>query len=284
MKIPKYWGKGTAQGMDSRGKTVSFSCWGWSEQGEGEARRMGQTRAEQVLAKFLSGEKLNAYSYSDRPLREEIVQAITDHKHNELGLVTRNSYGALVLNATRAMFMDVDFDYGILGGCLTGWLGSLFGKKSSSREDQGLEQVRRFADQHRDLGIRVYRTCAGLRCLVTNQTFDPKNPSAEDLMKELECDPLYIRLCRSQECFRARLTPKPWRCKMEKPGPRYPFESAAAEQRFREWEKQYERASAPFTVCRLLERLGSHQVHPDIEPVLKLHDQFCLKGEGRALA
>jgi len=30
-------------------------------------------------------------------------------------------------------------------------------------------------------------------------------------MRFLRSDPEYVKLCRIQECYRARLTPKPWR-------------------------------------------------------------------------
>jgi hypothetical protein len=36
---------------------------------------------------------------------------------------------------------------------------------------------------------------------------------AQRFMQFLRCDPDYIKLCRVQKCYRARLTPKPWRDK-----------------------------------------------------------------------
>lgn len=285
MKIPKYWGKGTANGLDSKGKAVEFTCWHWSADGVEEAQRQAQAKAERILSKMMTGEKLNAYSYGERPLREPIVQVVSSRNKKEVALVTRNSYGALVLNAANAMFIDIDFDPlpGSLSGCLLGIFG-VFRKKPAARENQELEEIRRWAEAHRELGIRVYRTFGGLRCLVTNQTFDPTNPSSEDLMQQLKCDPLYLKLCRQQECFRARLTPKPWRCRMDKPPARYPFESAEAEHQFRQWEENYNQAASRFAVCRMVAQIGSPQTHPEIEPVLALHDQFCCPGPDLALA
>ena len=286
MKIPKHWGKGTAQSLDGKGKVASFSCWHWSEISEADARHRARDKAEQILAKWLAGEKLNAYSYGERPLREEIVQVISNRRKNEIALVTRNSYGALVLNAANAMFIDIDFDPspGSLSGCLLGIFGNLFRKKRAARENEQIQGIQRWAEAHRELGIRVYRTYAGLRCLITNLTFDPVHPNTTEMMKELVCDPLYIKLCRQQECFRARLTPKPWRCRIDKPAVRYPFEAPQDEQRFRQWEDNYRQAAFQYAVCEMVTQIGSLQVHPDIEPILSLHDQFCCSGQGLALA
>ena len=63
-------------------------------------------------------------------------------------------------------------------------------------------------------GVRVYKTCAGYRGLVTHATFDPTADATLDLMRQFRCDPQYVTLCKRQESFRARLTPKGWRCKL----------------------------------------------------------------------
>ena len=285
MKIPKYWGKGTAQGMDRKGKTMSFSCWHWSELSEDDAREKAQAKAALVLSKYISEEKLNAYSYGERPMREEIVQVVSDRDNHELALVTRNSYGALVLNASKAMFMDIDLAPESLTQRLAGFLGGLLGReKKPGPEALALEEIHRFRHKHPDLDLRVYRTFAGLRCLCTNLTFDPAQPSTMEMMKELNCDPLYVKLCRQQECFRARLTPKFWRCDLPAPPARYPFESAAAEKKFREWEQNYNQVSTEYAVCKMVTKIGQAPIHPEIQPILSLHDKFCLSGETLALA
>ena len=140
-----------------------------------------------------------------------------------------------------------------------------------------MQEVQAWADVNRDLDMRVYRTFAGLRCLITNKTFDPEDQRTLEMMEELNCDPLYIKLCKQQQCFRARLTPKPWRIRLEKPPARFPFESAEREQRFREWEHDYNTASQEFAVCRLITQIGSSHVHPEVEPIVTLHDEYCLK-------
>ncbi len=96
-----------------------------------------------------------------------------------------------------------------------------------------------------------------------------------NILRELQSDPLYIRLCQAQECFRARLTPKPWRCGMEQPPAGYPWDTPQDENYYRQWQQQYEQTISQYTACRLLTQFGPGNVHPDLEPVLKLHDQLA---------
>lgn len=59
------------------------------------------------------------------------------------------------------------------------------------------------------LQIRVYGTRNGYRLLVESQTLSPSGAVFELLARHLSCDVTYRRLCQKQNCFRARLTPKP---------------------------------------------------------------------------
>jgi hypothetical protein len=61
--------------------------------------------------------------------------------------------------------------------------------------------------------FRVYLTAKGLRVVCTSALlpWEKHDWLATRLMKYLGADPDYIRLCGEQKCYRARLTPKPWR-------------------------------------------------------------------------
>jgi len=78
--------------------------------------------------------------------------------------------------------------------------------------------------------------------LATDPVFKPGSAEAEKLMTQLDADPPFVRLCRAQESFRARLTPKPWRCGCERPAVRFPREHAHDEERFSEWLQRYDKA------------------------------------------
>jgi hypothetical protein len=92
------------------------------------------------------------------------------------------------------------------------------------------------------------------------------------VFEALGADPLYRKLCRAQKCFRARLTPKPWRCGVRRKPERWPWQNAKAESKFREWEAKYQASSANWATCELLRQIGNPTVHPEVQSVQKLHD------------
>jgi hypothetical protein len=284
MKIPKYWAKSTQVARQPGGRTYRLACWQWSDVSLAEAQQKAADKARELVQKVQAGAALNRYAYDQRPLREEITQGIKSRAGHELGAVTRNKYGARVLNATDAMFIDIDFQQQNSSASLTGQMGRLLGGRAADPADQYLPRVSAWASQHPDVGLRVYRTFGGLRCLITNQVFDPSRTESMDILRSLGSDPLYVRLCQAQACFRARLTPKPWRCGLTTPPNRYPWENASAEARYRAWEQRYEQSIAPYAVCKLLKQLGPAETHPDIEPVMALHDEMTRATDQRQLA
>jgi hypothetical protein len=268
VKIPKYWGKTTQSARAPDGRAYRLICWQWSDTSRAEAQQKAGDRARELAQKVLAGGPLNRYGYAERPLREEITQSVKTQTGTEIGVVTRNLYGARILNTTNAMFIDIDI-----------------GEQASPAAAAGpLLRVSAWAGQHRDVGLRVYRTNAGLRCLITNQVFDPSQAQSLDILRALGSDPLYVRLCQAQGCFRARLTPKPWRANVGTPPNRYPWDDAGAEARYRVWQQRYEQSIQPFAVCKLVQQLGPAETHPDIAPVVALHDEVTRSGDNRPLA
>ncbi len=55
----------------------------------------------------IAAEPPRAYAYGDRPLREEIVRSVAGDGERA-AVVTRNSFGCLVLNTAGVLFVDVD--------------------------------------------------------------------------------------------------------------------------------------------------------------------------------
>jgi hypothetical protein len=281
VKFPKYWAKGT---YTFPGSQHVFIAWKWSDTSLEQAQQLADDKAREVAIKFQNRQRLDRYSYGRNPLREEVVQSIKNANGNEIAVVTRNLYGALVLNTTQAMFIDIDFpDKGAPGSVANG-IGKLLGKPAPSQEQIYLERIERWAQGYRDWGIRVYRTYGGLRCLITNELFNPAQESSLAIMRALQSDPLYIKLCQQQESFRARLTPKPWRCDADQPPSRYPWDNPAQEQRYREWEQAYQRAAARYTTCKLVKQIGTTETHPDIAPILSVHDEMSISANNLNLA
>jgi hypothetical protein len=112
----------------------------------------------------------------------------------------------------------------------------------------------------------------------------PGRSDSLNILHALDSDPLYVRLCQAQDCFRARLTPKPWRCDTDTPASRYPWDNSDVEIQYRLWKRRYEQASRSYAVCRLVKQLGPREVHPDVAAILTLHDQLTGVEAARPLA
>ncbi len=273
MIIPKYWAK-IEQTVPGPQKNFFLRNWQGSDVSVEDARNKAAARSTEIAQKIARGEPLDRYGYCDRPLREEIKEAVQNRFRDEVGIITRNAYGALVLNATSAMFIDIDIP-GMGKPKKAGFFG---GKKESFSLDPympAIHDVEAWAGKHPEFGIRIYATFAGLRCLILNTVFKPKSDHASEILQDLKSDPLYVRLCKAQECFRARLTPKPWRCGMRQPAGslRYPWENPQLEAEFRQWEKQYDAAVSKYAVCSFVKQIGSRNIHPDVESIMGFHDR-----------
>lgn len=125
---------------------------------------------------------------------------------------------------------------------------------------------------------RIYRTYAGVRLLATHELLAPTDTLCQQAFEFIGADRDYIRLCATHECFRARLTPKPWRCGLPRPPGRWPFLTADDERQFFDWQTTYDAACSAMATCELL-TVGNGDVHPSLLPLVVLHDR-----ETRALS
>jgi hypothetical protein len=181
------------------------------------------------------------------------------------------------------MFLDLDLPEAPKS---SGLVGRLFGRKSSADAGDGgaLERLRAWVAAEPSRHARVYRTRAGYRYLVTHDVYDPLGAPAHDAMAVLGVDEKYRALCRVQQSFRARLTPKPWRVGLVAPKERWPFETPEEAAAMAAWLESYARASADHAVCELIEETGSGVVHAEVAPVLALHDEMTKVGSALPLA
>lgn len=279
MRIPRYWGKGAAQATDRQGTRFPVCCWRSSEASQGEAERLAHEAALALAHQFSrDGRWPDRYGYGDSAIREELIREVPGEGGARAGAITRNSYGSLVLNTTQVMFADVDFPPGACRDGLGTRLKRLFGQKVASAIDAAeaaaVQRVSAWVTANPSWGMRVYRTAAGLRCLVTQAPVAPDSDAARAAMEALGTDPLYVKLCRTQQCFRARLTPKPWRCGQPVPPSRFPRTDAKVEKLFRDWETRYSQACRGYATCRLVAALGNPAVHATVAGVVALHDDM----------
>jgi hypothetical protein len=287
MRFLRYWAKASASATGPDGRPLEFACWRGSDASVEDARAAARTAAEEVAARAArTAAPPRAYAYGDRPLREAVVRSLAG-KGELAAVVTRNAFGCLVLNTAGVLFVDVDLAEPPHGGS-GGWLGRLFGRGGGGpTEDPQASALAKLEDWLRrnpGYGFRVYRTRAGLRYLETSRLFDPSSDGVSTVLEKLGCDPLYVRLCRSQQSFRARLTPKPWRCGVGPPPSRFPHETPDREAAFQRWLGGYDAACLRYAVCEALPSVGDVFVHPDVAPVLRVHDEASRSGSGLPLA
>lgn len=245
-----------------------------------EARRRAREAIVNVRQRIQTGQPFPArYTYLSRPVREEVLREIRDGSGGETAVaITRNSYGTLVLNTARTMFVDAD-DPASAG---SGFLASLF--RRGAREDPAVTRAKALVDSEAGINVRVYKTKAGTRYLLTHALFEPTSEQTRDLIQRLGADPKYVQLCKVQESFRARLTPKPWRCGLKAPAVRWPWPDSESEATMREWVSRYERACAGKAVCSLVATVGSGRTHPEVDPLVHLHDELTGVGTQNPLA
>jgi len=244
-----------------------------SDLGEDDARRRAEEAAKRAAAHVAEHGPWSreaawrrdeeGYWYAAQCSAEEMVEELDDGRGRRIAAVTRNSYGALVLNAASVLFVDVDEPP--KAGGLLGRLGL------GSRDARMIAAMEAAALDEPSLRFEAFRTAGGFRVLVTGRPFDPAGDEAHALMRRLGVDPLYARLCRAQRCFRARLTPKPWRIAMAAPGVRFPFTSPENEVRLREWEIAYHERARGHGACTAFAVRGDDRPDTVATPVVALH-------------
>jgi hypothetical protein len=256
MKIFKYWVAEKSR-VEVYGEVKEITTYGGSNISVNDAALKARDKVELVKRK-IQGET-DIFEDYEVEIREEILKVLDDKT-----IITRNRYGAQVMNAESLMFLDIDKPKVTLG--------SLF-KRSvpGGGKQQIFEMVKKVAatPKYAGFGFRVYETYQGARVIVTGRDFDARDGLTLDMMRDFNADPLYAAICRKQGCFRARLTPKPNRMKMKAYKVNFPRE--AVDIQFEGWLQAYEQASRSFSVCNFVEQIGTS--HGTSEAI-RLHDEM----------
>jgi hypothetical protein len=280
VNVPRFWAS-AREDASVAGRVLPLVAFGWSHESHAEAQAMARQRLARVVERVRRGEELpKGYAYGDRPVREEILRETPGEGGAPSALVTRNRYGALVLNTARALFIDVDVPQARGPGLVA----RIFGRAKPDPEAAILERVRTALRGAAGASFRIYRTAAGFRVLATDPPFEPDSARARELLAAAGADPHFVRLCEVQRCFRARLTPKPERLGLARPPATWPRETEAERSAFADWLRIYEAKSAHRAVCRLVDSAGFGRVHEEIAPLLAIHDGECRVGSDLPLA
>ena len=222
----------------------------------------------------------------DEPVRLPTTQGAKEGLLAMLGLAITSA--ALAIAGATADLYGPPLALAPLGFLAVGqWCRRHWLKAQPLPRDVLWQRVAEFAAEYGGLHLRVYETPAGLRVLVMNGTLSPCGDLCARMFEDLGADPHYVRMCRLQRCFRARVSPKPWRIERFAPArpPRevWPLEGAALAQR-EAWVAAYNRASEGYAACRFARTYGAPQVSPEALEVQLLHDQMCRALEPLPLA
>lgn len=267
MRIFRFWVRHRAT-LDIAGDTTEVGCWGGADASEAAAHADAEQRLAVVRAR-IGGQPQPGEGY-EADIREELIERLDADN-----AITRNRYGALVLNSADHLIIDIDEPRYRFWEVLFGLRDP---RKRKQRILANLDKRARAADCT-GLGLRVYETHKGIRVIVTGRVFPPTAEESARFMRSCNADWLYLTLCRKQACYRARLTPKPYRMRLRAHRVQYPRD-ATQEAALREWLPGYEAASARYATCRLLRVIGVAAS----SPVIDYHDRVCAVDSGRPLA
>lgn len=273
MNIYKYWFKETRIAQDGAGYRYHLRCWAGSSVSLEEAKNKASEKVLGWIARLREGKRLGEYEYRANDIREELIEEFHDDKNELVAAITRNRYGAMVLNSARILFVDIDVKPPSFLDRVLSWF-----KRKPQDKSFFLDKLRKFHQANPAMGMVIYETFAGLRIALTHQELPPADAHAEAILKELGNDELYKKLCKTQACYRARLTPKPWRCDAPRPPNGFPRDDGEEESAFREWLALYERKSRDYAVCIHLETLGADRACGAAKRILDIHDRYVLNG------
>jgi len=268
MKFARFWRSTQIEVAGRFGRTQQITVWGASGEDAEAASADAAARAARVKAFF--SDRRAEYEYANEYIREDVIEELVDDAGALLAVVTRNRYGALVLNTERVMFGDIDLprENIVLRVC------NRLGRRPRDKRYY-LARIRGYQAAHPEHSFVVYETRAGLRFVLAQRESSPDAADVETLFGLLGVDRLYRRLCRSQRCFRARLTAKPWRIGLTPPPQRFPFAGERERRSFDFWLQQYLERSRNTCAARLLETIGPAARAPSVSQVLALHDRYA---------
>jgi hypothetical protein len=247
------------------------------------------------------------------PIREQILERFDDC------IITRNSYGARCLNSPDVMFADIDFPQTLTDSCtfafvvivvnllaaaavygysgslamafcvlvispaalmlVINWAIRLHVRLVGGNEQVVMKRVDSFAEANREWHLRVYRTPNGVRLIAMHKLFDPRSEEVERAFMQLKVDRTFVVMCQKQDCFRARLTAKPWRIGIEsrlKPrGAVWPIHESRLSE-YNRWISEYESSAANYSACQFIKAVGAiGKIDAKAKSVSDYHDAAC---------
>jgi hypothetical protein len=280
MHFPQYWARGEWNGMKPDGAEWHQLAWDYSDESPAHAQSRANDKARRLGESALRTEaSANAYPYADRPVREPVLRTLDDAGAECAAVITRTAYGSEVLNTERLMFVDVDLPgpdetaVGFFAGLKRLLGGESFAPTTRAATlESCLSLLTQWQAGNPSWTFRAYRTHSGLRYIVTSAWQDPLSDLTHKVLTALGCDARYQQLCKVQKSFRARLTPKPFRCGCDNPPVSFPYGSAERETLMSQWIAAYQQIAGRFATCQFLSSIGTAPPSSTIGGLIAEHD------------
>lgn len=158
----------------------------------------------------------------------------------ETDYISRNGYGALIYNTKNILIADVDISYLQEDSHLKY-------KDNYIKYFKGLESSRKE-------GLILYETHSGFRVVMVDRIADPTSEYSRELLGLLLSDKVYSACCETQKCYRARLTPKPFRVGLRGLDKILIFMDTKST-----WISNYEYHSKQFGVCKFITGINEYK-------------------------
>ncbi|MCU0862827.1 MAG: hypothetical protein MUC36_03455 [Planctomycetes bacterium] len=159
-------------------------------------------------------------------------------------------------------------------------------RRVAASQQQRLDSLRAVVAAMPGARFTVYATPAGFRLLALHRQFAAASAEVARLFEALGVDPAFARMCALQDCFRARVSAKPWRIGVRHVRPRpgvWPVHPDRIALRMA-WIDDYEAAAAGFAACRHLEELGTGAAIERCLQVQRIHDELSGARSGKPIA
>lgn len=221
-----------------------------------DAYNLAVARAKEIEERILQKTGIEDY---DVAIKEHVAESIDQHN-----VITVCRYGAKVLNTNQYTILDFDH-YPV----------DIFDRFKAVRKlDKKQRIIVKFEERlqkYPELGqdFRIYETTNGIR-IIGKHYFAPTEPGHAKLLRKFGVDLLYVQLSQKQKCYRARLTPKPYRIKFRTIKIGSPLDCET--ENYQLWEQEYRLKSSHFSVVKLLKTLGQDFA---ADSVITLHDALC---------
>lgn len=227
-----------------------------SNESKEHALQEAERHSKDIEQRIARGDVKSNY---EATIKEHVVDVV-----DENNIITVCRYGASVLNTTQYTILDLDqypFDFFDL----------FSGVRKLPKKERIVTKFLQKLEKYPELGkdFRIYETSNGIRVIGKKYLYQ-KNRNSRRLMKKLSVDILYMILSEKQGCYRARLTPKPYRIKS--PTIKVTSPLVCETEEYAHWLEQYEVISKNFRVVKLLQVVGQDFSY---EPIIKLHDSTC---------